>query len=133
MAQTYINNYLKKQIFEISNPNHGLAILSTDGHGTESEPSVALGFLIHSTNQKRKLKRDPSYILLSLISLFKERSGVPVVSKQSAGRSTLTEDQRQVAKRIKYQGRTTTSRWKEKCQGWVLDMFISLEAEKLQY
>lgn len=108
--------------------------ISVYGPGTDPNHRSHWGFLIYKPEENvGDLLHTPVVDLARLWYQFEERSGVPVMSKQSAGRfkiATITENQRQAAKLI-IKAEPPPRDGKRKCQDWVLDTVVTLEVEEL--
>ena len=110
-----------------------LSIL-VSGPGTDPRYRSHWGFMINQTDRDLGDLLHTQLIDLSrLWYQFEERTDTPVISKSSEGRivlATLTAEQREKAKQIIRQEQAPRD-GRKRCQDWVSDTIISLEAEEI--
>jgi hypothetical protein len=104
------------------------------GPGTDPQHRSHWGLMINRVGEEYgDLLHTQVINLERLWYQFEERSGAPVVSRQSEGRykiAVLTEEKRRKAKDVI--GKEPAPRdGKKRCQDWVLDVVIALEVEEI--
>ena len=104
------------------------------GPGTDSRYRSHWGFMIHRVGDNYgELLHTQLLDLNRLWYQFDERSGVSLISQQCEGRikvATITDEKRRLAKGV-ISKEPPPRDGQKRCQDWVFDVMISLEAEEI--